>query len=147
MFVSRFQGIDRGLRASKQDNSEYQGYSPRYLTDNISMYIINRYKDQFAVCGFQEVRTKGVPRMSIDWNHFTPWASLAGGNRHTGHCCYCSTTNSGSRDWRLAHSEKGDMGWRFAFISGLITAPSFGSCQACQPWRLTAARPSWRSPA
>lgn len=66
--------------------------------------------------------------MFIDWNHFTPWASLAGGAAigtaaallilFNGRIAGISGIVGG-----LLTLKKGDMGWRFAFISGLITAP------------------------
>jgi uncharacterized protein len=66
--------------------------------------------------------------MFIDWNHFTPWASLAGGAAigtaaallilFNGRIAGISGIVGG-----LLTLKKGDMGWRIAFISGLITAP------------------------
>ena len=40
--------------------------------------------------------------MTIDWTHFTPWTSLAGG---------------------LLRPAPGEAGWRVAFLAGLVGTP------------------------
>ena len=67
--------------------------------------------------------------MTIDWNHFTPWASLAGG----------ILLGVASAAFILLHGRilgisgilggllrprAGDAGWRISFILGLLAAPT-----------------------
>ena len=76
--------------------------------------------------------------MTIDWNHFTPWASLAGGVvlglaaalfiLLNGRVLGVSGILGG-----LARPRKGDLGWRVAFVAGLLVAPTL--------WRLFAEVP------
>jgi uncharacterized membrane protein YedE/YeeE len=66
--------------------------------------------------------------MSIDWNHFTPWASLAGGLLiglaaavfvlFNGRIAGISGILGG-----LLSLPKGDSAWRVAFVLGLVAAP------------------------
>ena len=66
--------------------------------------------------------------MTIDWPHFTPWASLAGGLLIglasamfllvNGRIAGISGILGG-----LLRPGKGDIGWRIAFLAGLIGAP------------------------
>jgi len=66
--------------------------------------------------------------MLVDWNQFTPWTALAGGAAigtaaallilFNGRIAGISGIVGG-----LFRLKKGDMGWRIAFISGLIAAP------------------------
>lgn len=66
--------------------------------------------------------------MSIDWQSFTPWASLAGGILigaaasllilFNGRIAGISGIIGG-----LFHPKKGDINWRAAFIAGLLGAP------------------------
>jgi len=66
--------------------------------------------------------------MSIDWNAFTPWSSLAGGlligiaaailALFNGRIAGISGVIGG-----LLRLPKGDSGWRAAFVLGLIGAP------------------------
>jgi uncharacterized membrane protein YedE/YeeE len=77
-------------------------------------------------------------QMTIDWNHFTPWASLAGGIMLglaaalfvllNGRVLGISGILGG-----LVKPQSGDAGWRIAFIAGLIAAPVL--------WRLFAPLP------
>ena len=79
--------------------------------------------------------------MTIDWNHFTPWASLAGGVvlglavalfiLLNGRVLGVSGILGG-----LARPRKGDLGWRVAFVAGLLVAPTL--------WRLFAEVPTPR---
>ncbi len=79
--------------------------------------------------------------MSIDWNHFTPWASLAGGLAiglaaamfvlFNGRVAGISGIVAG-----LLRPRSGDTGWRVAFIAGVVVAPL--------AWQLFAALPSLR---
>ena len=79
--------------------------------------------------------------MNIDWTHFTPWASLAGGIvlgiaaaafvLLNGRILGISGILGG-----LAHPVKGDTAWRVAFIAGLLLAPA--------AWRLFAEIPPAR---
>jgi uncharacterized membrane protein YedE/YeeE len=76
--------------------------------------------------------------MTIDWNHFTPWASLAGGVvlgiaaalfvLLNGRVLGISGILGG-----LVKPKAGDTGWRVAFVAGLIAAPIL--------WRLFAPLP------
>lgn len=66
--------------------------------------------------------------MSIDWTHFTPWASLAGGLLiglsaalflfFNGRIAGISGIVGG-----LLRPAGGDVGWRLAFIAGMVGAP------------------------
>lgn len=66
--------------------------------------------------------------MTIDWAHFTPWTSLAGGLLIglasamfllvNGRIAGISGILGG-----LLRPSKGDIGWRIAFLTGLIGAP------------------------
>lgn len=67
--------------------------------------------------------------MTIDWVHFTPWASLAGGVLLglasalfvllSGRVLGISGILGG-----LVRPRRGDAGWRIAFIAGLLVAPA-----------------------
>lgn len=67
--------------------------------------------------------------MTIDWIHFTPWASLAGGILiglaaalfvlFNGRIAGISGILGGLLQW-----PRGDIAWRFAFLLGLISAPA-----------------------
>ena len=67
--------------------------------------------------------------MTIDWAHFTPWASLAGGLLIgiaaalfvllNGRVAGVSSILGG-----LLWPRTGEIGWRFAFIGGLLVAPA-----------------------
>lgn len=67
--------------------------------------------------------------MTIDWVHFTPWASLAGGILMglaaalfvllNGRVLGISGILGG-----LVRPRTGDIGWRIAFIAGLLVAPT-----------------------
>ena len=66
--------------------------------------------------------------MTIDWNHFTPWASLSGGILLglasslfilvNGRILGISGILGG-----LLRPVKGDAGWRIAFSAGMLAAP------------------------
>lgn len=68
--------------------------------------------------------------MTIDWNHFTPWASLAGGIflglasalfiLLNGRILGISGIVGG-----LLRPKTGDTGWRIAFVLGMLVAPTF----------------------
>lgn len=70
--------------------------------------------------------------MTIDWNHFTPWASLAGGVLLglasalfillNGRVLGISGILGG-----LLRPRSGDAGWRIAFVAGLLAAPAVWS--------------------
>ena len=67
--------------------------------------------------------------MTLDWAHFTPWTSLAGGLLIgvavamfvllNGRVAGVSGIVGG-----LVPARAGDIGWRFAFIGGLLVAPA-----------------------
>ena len=67
--------------------------------------------------------------MSIDWSHFTPWSSLAGGVLIgvaaamfvllNGRVAGVSSVLGG-----LLWTRTGEIGWRLAFIGGLLLAPA-----------------------
>ena len=66
--------------------------------------------------------------MTIDWSHFTPWASLAGGALiglaaamlvlFNGRVAGISGILGG-----LLVPRRGEIGWRLAFVAGLLLAP------------------------
>ncbi|WP_326939608.1 YeeE/YedE family protein [Actimicrobium sp. GrIS 1.19] len=66
--------------------------------------------------------------MMIDWNHFTPWTSLAGGALiglaaalfilFNGRIAGISGILGGLLEW-----PKGDIAWRVAFLLGMVAAP------------------------
>ncbi len=66
--------------------------------------------------------------MSIDWNAFTPWSALAGGALIglaaamllllNGRIAGISGVLGG-----LLRPQAGDIGWRLAFVAGLVLAP------------------------
>jgi uncharacterized membrane protein YedE/YeeE len=66
--------------------------------------------------------------MTIDWSHFTPWASLAGGMLIGAAAAMLVLLSgriagiSGILGGLLA-LRRGDIGWRVAFIGGLLVAP------------------------
>jgi uncharacterized protein len=67
--------------------------------------------------------------MSIDWSHFTPWASLAGGTLIGVAAAMLVLLNgriagiSGIVGGLLA-PQRGEIAWRLAFIAGLFVAPA-----------------------
>jgi uncharacterized protein len=79
--------------------------------------------------------------MTIDWNHFTPWSSLAGGILLglasalfillNGRVLGISGILGG-----LVRPRAGDIGWRLAFVAGLLVAPTL--------WHLFAQPPAFR---
>ncbi|GJI88075.1 YeeE/YedE family protein [Duganella hordei] len=86
--------------------------------------------------------------MLIDWTHFTPWASLAGGVLiglaaaafvlFNGHIAGISGILGGLLDW-----PRGDISWRIAFLAGLIAAPlAYGLVAALPAVRIEADFPT-----
>jgi uncharacterized membrane protein YedE/YeeE len=79
--------------------------------------------------------------MTIDWTHFTPWTSFAGGVLIgiaaamlvllNGRIAGISGVLGG-----LLSPRRGEIGWRLAFVAGMLAAPLL--------WRLFAASPSPR---
>ena len=66
--------------------------------------------------------------MSIDWQSFTPWASLAGGILIGAAASLLILLNGKIAGISgivggLFQRQKSDLGWRIAFIGGLIAAP------------------------
>ena len=64
----------------------------------------------------------------IDWAHFTPWTSLAGGiliGAATAMLLLLNGKIAGTRGilGGLLRPNAGDIGWRVAFIAGLAVAP------------------------
>jgi uncharacterized membrane protein YedE/YeeE len=69
--------------------------------------------------------------MTLDWMHFTPWTSSAGGVLigiaagmlvlATGRIAGISGIVGG-----LLAPRRTDVGWRLAFVAGLLTAPALG---------------------
>ena len=69
--------------------------------------------------------------MTLDWQHFTPWASLAGGALiglaaalfvlFNGRVAGISGILGG-----VLVPRRGDVGWRLAFLAGLLAAPVAG---------------------
>jgi uncharacterized membrane protein YedE/YeeE len=65
----------------------------------------------------------------IDWTHFTPWSSLAGGIMIGAAAAMLALLNGRIAGVAgiiggLLRPAAGDMAWRFAFIIGLIVAPA-----------------------
>ena len=66
--------------------------------------------------------------MQIDWQHFTPWASLGGGMLiglaaallilFNGRIAGISGIVGG-----VLRARRGDLGWRLAFLAGLVATP------------------------
>ncbi|MBG6219867.1 MULTISPECIES: YeeE/YedE family protein [unclassified Janthinobacterium] len=86
--------------------------------------------------------------MSIAWQHFTPWASLAGGMLiglaaallilFNGRIAGISGILGG-----LLRPRLGDLGWRIAFLAGLIGAPLLYSLwQSLPPVQIDASTPA-----
>ncbi|MEO7391212.1 MAG: YeeE/YedE family protein [Ramlibacter sp.] len=79
--------------------------------------------------------------MTLDWIHFTPWTSLAGGVLIGLACAMFILLNgrvlgiSGILGG-LVRPRTGDTGWRLAFIAGLVAAPML--------WRLFAPAAEFR---
>ena len=82
--------------------------------------------------------------MTIDWVHFTPWASLAGGILIglaaslflllNGRVAGISGILGGLLEW-----PRGDTGWRIAFLLGLLAAPlAYGLFAPLPPVRVDA---------
>ena len=66
--------------------------------------------------------------MTIDWNHFTPLSSLAGGvliGVAAALLALCNGRIAGISGivGGLLRPQRGDLGWRAAFVIGLILAP------------------------
>ena len=84
--------------------------------------------------------------MTIDWNQFTPWASLAGGALIgvaaslflllNGRIAGISGVLGG-----LLVPARGDIAWRVAFIGGILLAPA--AYLLVEPWPATQIDASW----
>ena len=76
--------------------------------------------------------------MTIDWSHFTPWASLGGGLLIGVAAAMLVLLNgrvagvSGILGGLLS-PRPGEIGWRFAFIGGLLLAPALMRLAATLP--------------
>ena len=86
--------------------------------------------------------------MTIAWQHFTPWASLAGGMLiglaaallilFHGRIAGISGILSG-----LLRPRQGDLGWRIAFLAGLVGTPLLWQLwQALPPVQIDAGTPA-----
>ena len=67
--------------------------------------------------------------MTIDWNHFTPWASLAGGILLGLASAFFILVNGrilgiSGIVGGLLRPKTGDAGWRIAFVLGMLAAPA-----------------------
>ena len=67
--------------------------------------------------------------MTLDWSHFTPWASLAGGvliGLAAAMLLFLSGRVAGISGivGGLIVPRRHDIGWRLAFVAGLIAAPA-----------------------
>ena len=77
--------------------------------------------------------------MTIDWTHFTPWASLAGGVLLGLASALFVLVNgrilgiSGILGGLLA-PRRGDAGWRIAFVLGMLAAPATMGLLAPADW-------------
>ena len=68
--------------------------------------------------------------MLIDWNHFTPWASLAGGILLGIASAFFILVNGrilgiSGIVGGLLRPKPGDAGWRVSFLLGMLAAPLF----------------------
>ncbi|MEW6021483.1 MAG: YeeE/YedE family protein [Pseudomonadota bacterium] len=82
--------------------------------------------------------------MMIDWMHFTPWTALGGGVLiglaaavfvlFNGRIAGISGILGG-----LLRPVRGDMGWRLAFLAGLVAAPVFYGLVSALPGAAVAA--------
>jgi uncharacterized membrane protein YedE/YeeE len=76
--------------------------------------------------------------MTIDWSHFTPWSSLAGGMLIGVAAALLVLLNgrvagvSGIVGGLLV-PRAGDIGWRLAFVGGLLVAPAVMAFYAVSP--------------
>jgi uncharacterized membrane protein YedE/YeeE len=76
--------------------------------------------------------------MSIDWNHFTPWSSLAGGMFIGAAAAMLVLLNgrvagiSGIVGGLLA-PRRGEIAWRLVFLAGLVSAPLLWTILADNP--------------
>lgn len=66
--------------------------------------------------------------MTIDWAHFTPWSSLAGGiliGLATAIFLFFNGRIAGISGivGGLLHPAKGDIAWRVAFVLGIVVSP------------------------
>lgn len=66
--------------------------------------------------------------MTIDWAHFTPWSSLAGGiliGLATAIFLFFNGRIAGISGivGGLLHPAKGDIAWRIAFVLGIVLSP------------------------
>ena len=86
--------------------------------------------------------------MSIDWQHFTPWTALAGGMLiglaaallilFNGRIAGISGILGG-----LLRPRSGDLGWRIAFLAGLVGTPLlYPMWQALPPVQIDAGTPA-----
>ena len=76
--------------------------------------------------------------MTIDWTHFTPWTSLAGGlliGLATALLLLLSGRIAGISGivGGLLRPGRGDVAWRLAFVAGLLAAPLVFSMAAPLP--------------
>ncbi|MYN08770.1 YeeE/YedE family protein [Pseudoduganella aquatica] len=77
--------------------------------------------------------------MSIDWNHFTPYAALAGGALIGAAAAMLLLLNgriagiSGIVGGLLAPAGRGELAWRLAFVAGIVAAPMAYSWFASLP--------------
>ncbi len=87
--------------------------------------------------------------MSIDWNAFTPWSSLAGGVLIglaaamfvllNGRIAGISGVLGGLLTHLLLPRVRGDVLWRVAFVAGIVAAPlTYAASQALPPIRIDA---------
>ncbi|MDN0075127.1 YeeE/YedE family protein [Crenobacter sp. SG2303] len=78
--------------------------------------------------------------MHIDWSHFTPWTSLAGGlliGLAAALFVLCNGRIAGISGivGGLLRPSRGEVGWRLAFVFGLVLAPLAYSLVAVLPAR------------
>lgn len=74
----------------------------------------------------------------IDWTHFTPWSSAAGGIMIGAAAAMLVLLNGRIAGVAgilggLLRPAAGDMAWRFAFVIGLIVAPAVYSLLVAEP--------------
>jgi DNA-binding transcriptional ArsR family regulator len=90
---------------------------------------------------------KEEPQMTIDWSHFTPWSSLAGGlllawRRQCSSCSMAACWGSAASWAGCCSRARADAGWRLSFLGGLLAAPAAWSLFAATAAPRIAAGPA-----
>jgi uncharacterized protein len=116
----------------------FRWVSAGYSGVGISLEWVNRVATAWVALA------KGISRMTVDWNHFTPWSALVGGLL-LGLASALFILLGGrilgisSIVGDLLRAPRSDRAWRFAFLAGLVAAPwVYAQFQALPPVRIDA---------